>query len=351
MKKVIATIILVVVVGLVFVFAGKHEPRSNNTFTIGAVLPLSGPAALWGENVKNGMELALNDHPDMKIIYADSEGKPAEGVSAFRSVQEQHPDVAVSILSTVSVPLSKIAEEEKLPLLVTLTATDNIANDYTVRYYSNAETFAGQAFLDEDSPLQNAETIAVLYRNDELGKAVLEKIELLAAEKGKVVVHTEAFNPGETEFRTPITKVKESGADALFFVPVTPVEAVGIVKMTKELDLGIPIIEASTVFADLNNRKEVAGIPFYSNIYAFLLPENAVAFKDAYRAIYGIEPNYAAAFGYDVVTALSACTEQAGVQILECIKSNQSILGITGEAAQVAPGDFNVPLRLDAVLQ
>ncbi|MEY2641137.1 MAG: hypothetical protein RL150_530 [Candidatus Parcubacteria bacterium] len=346
MKKIGYIIIAVVVIGLIVAF--KPEKQAPTTQTIAAVLPLSGPAALWGENVKNGMELALKNHPELSVVYADSEGKPAEGVSAFRSVQEKNPIITLSILSSVTVPLSKIAAEESIPLFATLTAANDVANEFTIRHYSNASDFAGPAFFDETSPVQQAETIALLYRNDELGKSVAEKVAAFAVEKGKKLILQETFTPGETDFGTAMTKVKASTADVLLFVPVAPSEATGIVKASQEVQLNVPLVETCNVFADMEVRKQVAGTSFHSNVYPFSLPGNAMEFKKQYADVYGKEPNFAAAYGYDAVTMIAACKD-AGEDVISCLKKPETFTGITGTATQITPGDFNVPLQLNKV--
>jgi branched-chain amino acid transport system substrate-binding protein len=347
MKKNIQTILVVVVVlviVLVSVFTNNNDSRQ---FTIGAILPLSGGAAIWGENVKNGMDLALINHPDIKVIYQDSKGTPADGVSAFRLLKDQKTNITVSILSAVSVTLSKLALEEKTPLFVTLTAADNIANDYTVRYYNDSSNFAGPSFSDPSSPLSKVQKIAVLYRNDDLGKSVLKQIQNLAVENKKEIVFSDSFNPGETNFSTLLLKVKSTKAEALMFVPVTPGEAVGIVKMADQLKIGIPLIEASNVFADMSNRSQVTGLTFYSNIYDFSLPENGLEFKKLYREKYGKEPNFGAAYGYDIINTLAKC--QTKTDVLTFLKAIKQIDGIIGHASQIRPGDFNVPLNFNKV--
>ena len=58
-KKIIWIVIAIVVVIVIIVAVKSPRSATNNSFAVGAVLPLTGPAALWGETVKNGMELAL----------------------------------------------------------------------------------------------------------------------------------------------------------------------------------------------------------------------------------------------------------------------------------------------------
>ncbi len=346
MKKTIFAIIILLIICTYALF-GKTD---NTDLTIGAILPLSGPAAIWGENVQKGITLALEGKMGISVVYEDSKGKPADGVTAFKNLQTKNVDIMLSALSAVSIPVSKQAQETKTPLLATLTAADGIVNDYTVRYYSNASNFASPAFTDQNSPITNAKTIAVLYRNDDLGKSVFSHIEKLADEQGKQIVIVESFNPGEIDFNQLVTKIKGRNPDVLLFVPVTPGEATGIVQSARALSFTKPLVEASNVFADLKTREQVSGSAYGTNVYTFIhsTDSEVIKFKDMYKNRYGDEPNFAVAFGYDVANLLHQCKDSQD-DILTCIKMNKTYSGVSGLATQISSGDFNVPMVFDSV--
>jgi len=345
---VVAVIILILIV--IIVSRSNKDSSVNGQFTVGAVLPMTGPAALWGETVKNGMELALTKTPDIKILYQDSKSAAADGISAFNLLQTQGVDLTVSELSIVSVPLSKIALEKKVPLLVTLVAAESssVVNEFTSRYYTNPDNYASPAFTSPISPVQTAKKIAVLYRNDELGVSVMNRIKELSTQNGKTIVLLESFKPAEADFSTVMSKVKNSGADAFIFVVSTPGEALGIIKMATQLRLGMPIIESSGVFADLNTRAQVGSTTLYSTSYDFTLPDHATAFKTAYKAQFGKDPNFGAAFGYDIVNLIDRCISEKE-SVRECLTKVDKIDGIAGTASQVVPGDFVVDMHLEKV--
>lgn len=343
---------LLVIGAIVIIVIAVKSPKlsTNNSFTVGAVLPLTGPAALWGETVKNGMELALEQKTGINVLYEDSKSTVVDGISAYNLLQNKRVDLTVSETSLVAVPLSRIAFERKLPLLVSLVAAEHskIVNDYTTRYYTDPTNYAMPAFIDPLSPVIKARKIALLNRNDELGVSVKDKIVELSATNNKEIVIQESFTPNEKDYRTVLTKIKNSGAEVFIFVVANPLEAVGIVKTANELNIGIPMIEASAVFADLDTRKQVGGITFYSSSYDFSLPSKAVDFKVAYKSKFGKEPNFGSAFGYDIVNLIDVCKNKKEA-VRECLSGVNQIDGIAGTAKQVAPGDFVVPMHLEKV--
>ncbi|MEK7095359.1 MAG: ABC transporter substrate-binding protein [Patescibacteria group bacterium] len=346
---IIAIIVLIIIIVLVNQSSRKSE-STGVSFTVGAVLPMTGPAALWGETVKNGMELALEEKSGIEAVYEDSKSTAADGISAYNLLQDKNVDLTFSELSLVSVPLAKIASERKLPLIVSLVATQgsNIVNDYTSRYYTDPTNYATPAFTDQLSPVISAKKIALLHRNDELGVSVKDKVVELSKANQKKIVLVESFLPNEKDYRTVLSRVKSSGAEVFIFVVANPIEAVAIVKTAAQLNIGIPMIESSAVFADLDTRKQVGDIPFYSTSFDFSLPTKAIDFKEKYKTKFGKEPNFGAAFGYDIVNLIDKCKDKKE-DIKGCLSEVNSIEGVAGIANQVSPGDFVVQMHLEKV--
>jgi branched-chain amino acid transport system substrate-binding protein len=349
MNKKLWWVIVALVIVLIVVFIKPQAPKGDE-FTVGAILPLTGAASLWGETVKNGMELALDNKTGIKVLYEDSKSTAVDGISAYNLLQTKKVDLTVSELSLVAVPLSKLALENKQPLLVSLVAAKSsvIVNDYTTRYYTDPTNYATPAFSDSISPVIGAKKIALLTRNDDLGNSVKEKIMELANLNNKEIVSAESFVPAEKDFNTVILKAKVSGADVFIFVASTPGEALGIVKAANQLKLGMPIVESSAVFADLDTRKQAGDIPFYSTSYDFSLPDRAVEFKAAYQEKFGKAPNFGSAFGYDLVNLIDVCKNKKEA-VRECLSGVNKMTGVAGEATQTTPGDFVVKMHMEKV--
>lgn len=76
----VGLVVLVLVGVLALLFARQ---RNNVDLRVGAVLPLTGSAGVWGQNAKMGIDLALNQinatggvngHP-IKVLYEDSQSE------------------------------------------------------------------------------------------------------------------------------------------------------------------------------------------------------------------------------------------------------------------------------------
>jgi branched-chain amino acid transport system substrate-binding protein len=103
-------IALGLVAGAMLPFVGCDK-KSNNV-VIGGVAPLTGEAATFGASTKNGYDLAVGEWnakggvlgKQIKLVFADDKGDPAEGATVFTKLIEQ--DKAVAILGTV---MSKVS--------------------------------------------------------------------------------------------------------------------------------------------------------------------------------------------------------------------------------------------------
>lgn len=91
-------------------------------FRVGVILPLTGPVADYGTTMKNCIELALKDRPDLfrnlRFYFEDAGYDPKSAVLAFRKLTATH-NVQVTI--TWGVPFCKalapIAEGRQTPLI------------------------------------------------------------------------------------------------------------------------------------------------------------------------------------------------------------------------------------------
>src|SRR3972149_8364316 len=88
---------------------------------IGAILPLSGDAASWGEAGKEGIELAIDEvngkgginGKKVAIIYEDTQAQPEKGASAMLKLTsiDKVPAVIGDIVSATTLAAAPIAEK------------------------------------------------------------------------------------------------------------------------------------------------------------------------------------------------------------------------------------------------
>jgi len=180
MKKTMIKHVVLSLIILSFVLLAGCGSQSTETLTIGAILPLSGPASIWGVSVQEGMDLAQEELAqqgiNLNIIYEDSQAKATMGVSAYNKLTNiDNVDVIFSALSSVSVPLVPLADADEMPLVVTLVAAQGIADKspFTFRFYPPTEEYVNPHFEKIDK--ETYDEIAILYvKCSCLGDAVFD---------------------------------------------------------------------------------------------------------------------------------------------------------------------------------
>jgi branched-chain amino acid transport system substrate-binding protein len=344
-KIIIGIVVVLIVIGGIWYRVNK-KPVSidQGPIKIGAILPLTGPAAIWGENIKNGMDLAAGEDSDIEISYQDSKAVPADGLAAYTLLTSQGVDAIVSAFSAVSIPLKSISQEKKIPLIMTIVAAENVTNDFSYRYYATTRGYVEPTFKGKTSPLKNKKTIAVLYRNDEFGVSVNKLIKEYADNYGKNIIISEPFKVNEVDFATSLTKIKEKNPEAILFIPATPAEAIGILQKAKQLDITSDFIENSTVLSDSGTRNKINGFSYYTTGFEFSFAVSNPEFKEKYFATYGKQPQFSAVFGYDIVKMITKCKEEKPLN--NCLNSIQNLQGITGDIENIKNHEINPPTYL-----
>jgi branched-chain amino acid transport system substrate-binding protein len=113
--------------------AGGSEGADSGTaegepIPIGMLTELSGPFAPWGVNVRNGMQMAVQEINDaggvdgrpLQLVERDTQSEPEEGVTALRGMIDQDGIIAAGgvISSDVGLATSRIAEQNQVPLFL-----------------------------------------------------------------------------------------------------------------------------------------------------------------------------------------------------------------------------------------
>jgi len=339
MKKYIwIAVIVVVVIILGVLFKG---PKQTNALKIGMIIPLSGPAADFGTQMKGGAEIAkqelLKKGIDVDIIYEDSKADPVTGISAYRRLIDiEKVDYLISSFTRVSLPLVEMTAKDKIPMIMIVFAGnwDKTKSPYVIRYYPTPRQYVRGE--DGANVLSDVKTASVIYVNDDYGKSVLNELGIFLAEKGITLLSKEGYAPATTDFRTLLTKVKESNPDIFSVIASSPVEISNIIKQAKDMGITAKLFDSSSIVAipdiykNLNNNME--GV-----ITKATFPElkdkspEAEKFYADYLLANNKDPYYAGLFGYESVNLISNIEKNGGkndlAKSVSAIKTLKTLFG------------------------
>jgi branched-chain amino acid transport system substrate-binding protein len=195
--------------------AAQPEPaREQSAGRIGAVLPLSGPYASYGEESLRGILLATgifgSDEPSgIQVIVRDSAGDPARAAAAVRDLAANEDVAAIvgPLRSSASEAAARAAEEEGVPL-VALTTREEVPRDrpfvFRLRTTPEDELRYLVAYAFEEL---GARRFAVLYPDDGYGRGMRDHFWKMVEERGGWLVAAASYKPDSTDFGSAIREM------------------------------------------------------------------------------------------------------------------------------------------------
>lgn len=344
----------------------QSTPATGDTaaaIKIGGIGPISGGAAVYGNAVKNAMELAIEEINAEGGIqfegkFEDDEHDAEKSVNAYNALKDWDMQILMgTVTSTPCVAVAAEAANDNLFLLTpSASAVDAVANDnaFQICFTDPNQGVASANYISEKAL---ATKVAVIYdSSDVYSTGIHDKFVAQAAEVGLEVVSDEAFTAdSKTDFSVQVQKAQSAGAE-LVFLPIYYTEASLILITANQMGYepmffgcdGLDGLLAVENF-DLSLAEDVMLLtPFAADAS----DERTQNFVTTYEAKYGETPNQFAADAYDAIYVLKETCEAAGVtadmdasEICELLKAQITTIsfdGLTGDGMTwEATGEVN----------
>ena len=297
------------------------------TFKIGAIGPMTGAAAAYGNAVMNAAQIAIDEINEaggvngaqLEFNPQDDENDPETSVNAYNTLKDWGMQM---LLGTVtSAPCIAVGAEAANDNLFLLTpsgsAVECIAggdNAFRVCFSDPDQGAASAQYIGEHGL---AEKVAVIYdSSDVYSSGIYATFQAEAANQPFEIVSAEAFTAdSKTDFSVQLQKAKDAGAD-LVYLPIYYNEASLILTQAAAMDFapqwfgvdgmdGILSVEGfDTALAE--------GVMLLTPFSADAEDELTQNFVSKYQELYNEVPNQFAADAYDGIYIIKAALEQAG---------------------------------------
>src|SRR5512138_3439907 len=211
---------------------------------IGFVNSITGPEAPIGENLTNGVTLALEDLKkkgiDVELIKEDDTGKPEKSMAAFEKMatRDKVAGVVGPYSSKCANAVAKLAEKYKTPLLIPVASKEEITRQnlkWTFRLSATTNDYAN-ILLDMATSLGKPKTIAIINENTDFGTSGARSAKAYTAKKGIKVVAEEAYSPGSPDYRSTLSKIKGQKPDLVFMVSYVA-DAILLMRQSREIGI------------------------------------------------------------------------------------------------------------------
>jgi len=317
-----------VFISIVFlvIFSVGCAKKGEKEIRIGAIIPLTGSFAAYGEPVRDGMLLAVEEINStggiygkrVRLIIEDDSGNPKNAVNAFTKLAntDRVPIILGPLSSGCSMATAPIAEKTKVIQISTLAGIPDLskAGDYVFRIYPSSKL--GAHFVVKEAIRRfKPRKIAILYANNPFGQTSRNIYELISKESGMEVVAIESFSDGDQDFRTQLSKIKRTSPD-LLLCSTYWMEGSRIIVQMIELGLNIPVLGEDGwrgPIAKIVGEKGLKLLYFADIAFGPEFKDNEVmqSFIQNFENDYHKKASTYAAAGYDAVYIAKKATEES----------------------------------------
>lgn len=341
-KRKIGIVLIVITAMLVTLIAGcNKEPdkpdETTDPIKIGYIGALSGETALWGQAGLDGMDMAVEDINSaggingrlVEVVSYDGKGEPMDSVNALNKLIDDDKVVAVigTNFSSCNIPMASVADEKKVPVIATAASSpevtvdpDGVLHPYSFRI-GFTDPFQGRVIASYAYNELEAKKAAIITNvADSYSTGITDYLVTEYERIGGEIVAKEQGSSGDNDFRAQLSKIKESGAEALFIPWIY--KDVSLIT-TQARDLGLDMVFIGADGWDSQDLPSLAGDAieggYFCSRTGFNTPD-AKQFQERYEEEYKITAEAECLFGYDGVMWIKQVIEAGGAADSETIR-------------------------------
>lgn len=300
MKKTFASFVLL------FLLAGCTNSSVVNeeteVFRIGAIGPLTGEAASYGEALRKVVEMETErinevggvNGKSLEILWEDGKCNPSDAALAGQKlINIDKVNTIITFCSGETLGVAPISEKNKVIVISSFASSPEVTNagDFVFRTDPNGEK---QSEISAEYSNIHFPRIAILHEQADYSVTVVGAFEKYYT--GEIVMK-ESFLLTESDYKTRLTKLKNEDIDGIFLLTQFPNKFDILLKQMEELQWEVPILtnEIATGNSEIvQNHKEFLTDKLIAS--DFVVPENEqfTTFVQEYKERYEDDPQYLA---------------------------------------------------------
>ena len=355
----------VAVVVAVFAFFSCDDNDAEQ-IPVGIVVPLTGEFESTGLNMKNGMELALEEingssmlgGAEIRFIIEDSESTPEGARRAYAKLIEQDGVIAVlgPFTSRATKEVIPVAHENKVISFSPTSAADGLSaeSEFVFRASLVVEHLVSSGISVTERELGYRRVATITNSADTFSQSNLKRLKKEFEKYEDIqIVSEQAYDPSElSDLSAQLTEIKDANPDAIF-ISALPSGRTEIPVQAKRLGIDdVPFIATLLTVDDVKKANErLAGaaegaITFTVWLAAVDTPENHIFLRN-YREKYGQEPGAFAARSYEATRILAQAIADASSTDSPAIRDAMADIRVENTIF----GDFYFDRNGDAVYE
>ncbi len=313
---------------------------------IGLILPMTGPAAAYGDMAYKGIQMARAKRPavlgrPVKLILVDNKSDKVESSNAAnRLIQRDHVALIIGALSSSpTMAAAPVAEQAGVPL-VSGWATNPLVTQRKKYVFRTCfiDPFQGSVaarFAFDTLRARKAAVIIDISRDYSVGLASFF-IKAFKKLGGKVVART-MYSHGDQEFSAQLGMIKKRDPDMIYlpgYLPELPL----IVRQAREMGLKQPFLGGDAAQAD--EVVKIGGQAVEGLYLTTHFDEQGVttpagkSYATEYRRKHNKAPDALGALGYDAYNVVLDAMAKAGsidpIKVTQALAATKGFAGVCG---------------------
>lgn len=327
------------------------DSAKGDVFKIGGIGPVTGDAATYGNAVKNGTQIAVDEINaaggingyQIEFKFEDDENDAEKSINAYNVLKDWGMQMLVGSTTsgcTVAVA-AESANDNMFQLTPSGSSTDCTVNDNVFRVcFSDPDQ--GKASANYISEHKVATKIAVIYDSSSVYSSGIYASFVQQAKENGLEVSASAFtSENKTDFSVQLQSAKENGAE-LVFLPIYYQEASAILSQADTMGydplwFGCDGLDGILTGVDNWDTSLAENVMLLTPFAADATDDLTKNFVEKYVAEYKETPNQFAADAYDAVYAVKAAAEAANLtpdmsisDMCEAMKTAMTTISIDG---------------------
>lgn len=305
---------------------------SDDEIVLGSIQDLSGPAALVGTPVRDGMLMRIEEvnaaggvhGRSLRLVVEDTGYDPKRGVLATRKLIQR--DQAFAFLANFGTPVVMAT----MPLIVDAGRLHLFPFSPHESTYAPLHPLKFQLFAPYQDYMEAAtrhmvqsrgyKRTCLLYQDDDYGLEVMKGVEAGLVRIGQQLVEKTSYKRGASEFSSQIARLRAASCD---FVVLATVVRETIAAMSEARKVGWVVdmlVTASGYSAQTHELGGAAveglfGVSVLPHPYADGADRALAGWIARYRERYGVAPNVWSAMGYSVADLFVRAVDAAGREL------------------------------------
>jgi len=340
-----------------------------DSIKVGTFLAVTGPASFLGDPELKTLQMYIDsvnanggiDGKKVELVHYDTGGRAKQAVKfAKRLIQKDKVDVIVGgSTSGSTLSVIPLAEKNHIPF-ISLAGSVKIIDPVKKWVFKTPHTDRMAASkIFEDMQKRGITKVALISGNGGFGKSGRAQTLALAPKYGITIVADESYGKKDTDMTTQLTKMRNSGAEAILNFGFGSGPAI-VTKNVRQLGIKLPLYQshgvASKKYIELaGNAAEGVRLPAAALLVADTLSDNdpqkktLIDYKNKFEAKYGAVSTFGG-HAYDglmmALQAIDRANSNDKSKVRAEIEKTHNFIG-TGGIFNMSPSD-HLGLGLDA---